>query len=451
MQVVALDTNILLNDAEQMLRYQDSLVVLASTVVQELDTKKTLLNEVGYQARCACRMLASAKYTIDKFENTVYAFTEIDGQNIVVVNHKFPDTYTNDEKIIGAARCVLDRYKPKKHTFVTNDANCLILALSEGLAAEDLKTSERTEFEFTTRQSVPTEVFAELHNSAVYDIVPDHKPENYNYVFVDASTSQSKLAIVRNGLFKVIGKETEDQLRAQNIQPIGAEQLFLAHAIQSPEIDIVVLEARAGTGKTLCALSNAMALCDKNPQLYKSIKYVRASVDDVEKSEEVGFLSGNDEKMAVYFHPFHDALDRIVRTKYKNTPKKGADREAYFAEMKLELIAKYNIELLTGLGMRGRTLDNSVLVIDEFQNNSQPSGQKMITRSGTDTKVILVGSQRQIDNTYITKYNNALAVVLEEAAKEQSDVQIHAVQLHKVIRSRITDWAEKVFTKEKGN
>ena len=181
---------------------------------------------------------------------------------------------------------------------------------------------------------------------------------------------------------------------------------------------------------------------------YNQIIYVRASVDDVEKVEEVGFLSGNDEKMAVYFHPLHDALDFIVRKKYKNCNKKGDDLEKYLAEQRDELIARCNIQAMTGLGMRGRTFPHAIIIIDEFQNNSQPSAQKMITRSGTDSKYILIGSQRQIDNPYITKYNNGLSVILDEASRPQEDIVMHAVCLKNVIRSKLADWAERIFSKD---
>lgn len=181
---------------------------------------------------------------------------------------------------------------------------------------------------------------------------------------------------------------------------------------------------------------------------YKQILYVRASVDDVEKAEEVGFLSGNDEKMAVYYSPLHDSIDFIVRSKYKNSRKKGQELEDYISEKKQEFMNKYNIQFMTGLGMRGRTFPDSVVIIDEFQNNSQSSAQKMITRAGNNTKYILIGSQRQIDNAYITKYNNALSVVLDAAAKPSSTVRLHAINLRKVVRSKLTDWAESLFSKE---
>ena len=98
--------------------------------------------------------------------------------------------------------------------------------------------------------------------------------------------------------------------------------------------------------------------------------------------------------------------------------------------------------------MRGRTFPDSIVIIDEVQNNSRPSLQKMITRSGNNTKYILIGSQRQIDNPYITKYNNGLSVILDEASKPQDKISINAVELKNVIRSRLADWAESIFSKD---
>ena len=184
---------------------------------------------------------------------------------------------------------------------------------------------------------------------------------------------------------------------------------------------------------------------------YNQIIYIRASIDDVEAVEEVGFLSGNDEKFAVYFHPLYDSLDYIVRQKYKGNPRKGAEFEDYVKEKTNELIAEYNIQALTGLGMRGRTFNNAIIIIDEVQSQSQSSLQKMMTRPGKNTKLIIMGSNRQIDNAYVTKYNNGFSVLLNEAAKPQSLVRLHAITLSKVVRSPLADWSELVFTKHKEN
>ena len=184
---------------------------------------------------------------------------------------------------------------------------------------------------------------------------------------------------------------------------------------------------------------------------YTSITYVRASIDDVEKAEEVGFLSGNDEKFAVYFHPLYDSLEFIVRNRLKDTKKRGKELEDEVKSKIDDLISSFNITATTGLGMRGRTFRNTIFIIDEIQGQSKSSVQKMLTRIGSNCKTIVIGSQKQIDNVYVNKFNNGFSVLLNETTKQQSQIKLHAVSLSKVVRSPMTDWAETIFTKDKEN
>ena len=82
------------------------------------------------------------------------------------------------------------------------------------------------------------------------------------------------------------------------------------------------------------------------------------------------------------------------------------------------------------------------------QGQSKASLQKMLTRIGKDCKVIIIGSQRQIDNQYVTKFNNGLSVLMNEATKPQPLIHLHAVNLSKVIRSNMAEWAENIFSKD---
>jgi len=181
---------------------------------------------------------------------------------------------------------------------------------------------------------------------------------------------------------------------------------------------------------------------------YDSIVYIRASIDDVEKIEEMGFRSGNDEKVNPYFTPVEDSLEHIMRAKYPKKKGSQLDYEAMIQSKIVDAYEKYSIQLLTGLGLRGRTFTNAIIIIDEVQGQSKASLQKMLTRIGKDCKVIIIGSQRQIDNEYVTKFNNGLSVLMNETTKPQPLIHLHAVNLSKVIRSNMAEWAEEVFSKD---
>jgi len=189
-----------------------------------------------------------------------------------------------------------------------------------------------------------------------------------------------------------------------------------------------------------------MALMKKNHN-YESLIYIRNSVNDVDVIEEVGFLPGLETKFDVYLHPIFDTLDFIVREKHKDTKLKKVELEAKLEEAKEKLIAEYNIQAMTTLGMRGRTFTNCIAIIDEVQGISKSQLQKILTRFGKNTKIILIGSNRQIDNAYLTRYTNGLSVILDACSKPSEDVKLYAINLNRVIRSKIAEWSENLFSK----
>ena len=194
------------------------------------------------------------------------------------------------------------------------------------------------------------------------------------------------------------------------------------------------------------ALSNAIKLVKQ--KRYSSIVYFRASVDDVDDSEAVGFLSGNEEKFAVYLGPLEDSLDFIARSRTKGSRLKSDDYDLKIQEVVENIRDRDNISGLTGLGLRGRTFDETVFIIDEAQGQTPASLQKVITRQGDNCKLIIIGSNNQIDNKYLNKYTNGLSKILNDCETVSKNVIKHAVTLIKVERGKIAEWGEDLFTKD---
>lgn len=453
MQYIVLDTNIILNNAYNIFTFPDNTtIVIPETVVDELDSKKSVIGEIGFQAREFGRLLARAtKLPLERTSALTIAKFELDDVQIHLTSTSNYPNYSdtspsviNDRKIIEIAKQYQAIYS--NVVFYSIDVMCRTRAESEGLSTSDFKEVERTEYEFVKTISLDFDTFSNVHNKPILTIDPDYKPENYSYVFISPDTNQHKLANIYNGNIDVLGKVTETELRSQAITPANNEQLFLSRAIQDTTIDVIVLEALAGSGKTLVSLSNAMAMINRNNS-YESILYIRASINDVPNEEEVGFLPGLEEKFAVYYHPIKDALDHIARKKLSASKLKGEDLEAAIVEEVDKLITKHRIQCMTGLGMRGRTFTNCIAIIDEVQGQSKASLQKMLTRFGKGCKVIIVGSQRQIDNKFLTKYNNGLSVLLDDCATESHLIKKFAINLRKVVRSPLAEWAEHLFSK----
>ena len=458
MQYLCLDTNIPLLDANNIIELgsqKDTVIVLPETVLDELDSKKSGLGELAYQARSFGRMIArSGKPTRAIHDNMVISKFNVDGVEVWIVSlTKYPSfedvaaNVLNDRKIIEVALQFAEHYKPV--TFISNDVMCRIRADSLGLDVTDFKVVDKVDYEFTKHLEVSEGAFKTLHNRSIKEVDPDHLIEHYNYKFSTPASSQIKLASINNEIINILGKDSEQELRRQDVNPSNSDQLLLSRAIQDPTMDLVVCEALAGSGKTLVSLSNAIRLV-KSKSPYNSILYIRASINDVEDIEEVGFLPGSaDEKNAIYFHPLYDSLDFIVRNKFKAGKVKGKELDEKVQIGIDKLVEDCGLEALTGLGMRGRTFTDTVVIIDEVQGMSKSSLQKVLTRFGKNCKIILVGSNNQIDNPNMTKFTNGLSVIMNDCANTLGDgINKHVVPLQRVVRSNFAEYAERLFSKD---
>lgn len=448
---LVVDTNIILLDVNNLKTisqlYPDHLICLPETVIEELDAKKTFLGEIGYQARSFGRLMAKGTNKTTEMYPSINLFMyECDDITLAVASlkeYKNVDTSSptllNDNKIIAVA-------KHLNALLISNDVMCRIRGEMSGLKVTDFKNVDNVDLDFLVNISVTSAQFKSLHTMPILDVDPNYQLHNFSYMFTCAHTGATKIGVINNGIIKIIGKDTEQQLREQEVNPSNKEQLLFAALVQDPTTDITLCESVAGSGKTLCAVSNAMKLLDDNP-LYESIIYIRNTVNDLGSDDEaIGFLSGNDEKMQVYLQPFYDTVSTIVRMRYSSV-KKHKELEIQIANEIENTISDYNMTPLIALGLRGRTFDNSVIIVDEAQNISKATMQKILSRVGKNSKVLVLGSLRQIDSKYLSKYTSGLSVLLDSTKRDDLPIKLNAVTLNKVVRGRITEFSEKVFSK----
>ena len=447
MQLI-LDTNVILLDAYNLINLTRSggysCVALPETVIDEADSKKSGHTELAFQARQFARLLAKAtriSSSVDGILTTTVL--SLDDVNIHIVSCSSYPHFSDDEASIRNDRKILHvaellHRRSSDVVFCSNDVMCRLRAESLGLPTIDHKLVDDTELLFNIQATGPL-------TSPL--LLPPLPVECKNLLLTDESTGQAGLITLYGSMPKLMSREDEDDIRKQAFPPVNTGQLFLSAAILDRTVDIVVCEAMSGSGKTVTALSNAMKLVSTNNP-YNSIIYIRNTVDDVgEKDEEIGFLSGNDEKIKGYLYPFYDTIESMVRSKLKNSKLKGQELEAKVLEGIEELVSKYNMKAITAMHMRGRTFTDAVVIVDEAQNFSKSTMQKLLTRMGKNTKVIVIGSLRQIDSKYINKYTSGLSVLLDACKQPTNAVNLVGVSLERVVRGPITEWAERLFTK----
>ena len=214
-----------------------------------------------------------------------------------------------------------------------------------------------------------------------------------------STTDEKKTALARFKNFKVPLRKLRDFSKKGiwGIRPRNKEQQFALDLLMDPDVPVVTLVGKAGTGKTLKALCSALEQTLELPPRYRKI-VVTKPVQPV--GRDIGFLPGTmQEKLLPWLAPIQDNLQFLF----------GDDRMTL--EMHLEE-GKIEIEAVTYI--RGRSIANAYMIIDEVQNMTQHEIKTVLTRVGEGTKIILTGDIDQIDNVYVDETNNALSYVVEK-------------------------------------
>lgn len=469
-----IDTNIILQDAHSLITlsdYSQNLVIIPETVLDELDAKKSGFDEINYQAREFARLLSDAEVIDMHSVADDYKIIKIKinhGYNVRVdiiskemykaeTSKAIASNILNDRKILEIAKFAQDHYlndenrKSNKLEFLSLDIMARTRALSLNIPTTTLKGKSDDQFDYSFHKILEIDNdYSSTYFSGkdIIEIDPEYKCYNFSYTF-RLPSGREVLGAIHNGKIELID---EAEIRRQYVSPKNKEQLFFSNAIIDDRYQILVVDAKAGSGKTLLALSGAMKQVKKKQ--YSKIIYIRNSIESLDKGEDIGYLSGNDEKFKIYNHPLMDSIEYIVRSEMKKTVnnKSGAKvsdvHQQAVQEKVEETVAKYGIETLWTGEARGRTITDAVIIIDEAQNMSNKTMQLMLTRIDSSCKVIVLGSNNQIDNFYINKHTNGLSTLLNSTQKEYPGIKMFSIQLNKVLRGPITEWAESIFTGE---
>ncbi|MDN5049428.1 PhoH family protein [Aliarcobacter butzleri] len=459
-----LDTNILLEDATNIYKLsQDgkNLIILAETVLDEIDTKKSGFDEINFQAREFARILEDSNI-ISSTKKDLYKIIRLKINNKdTVIDIISKDEYEinsknvslniiNDRKILEISTFANTYYKHKVE-FISLDIMARTRAISLDIKTNSLlgKDKDIFDLDFIKYIDINFEDLEYLDNEEIIKFDKEYKPYNFSYCFKVKHSDQVLLANIQNKKIKLLD---EVEIRDQVITPLNKEQLFFSDAIINHFYNVLIIEAKAGSGKTLLALSGALKLVRQ--KFFQKIIYIRNSIESLDKGEDVGYLPGLEEKFKIYNHPLMDSLDYIIRTEHKRKRNKKApdvvfqqlDDSEVTARIE-QMISNYGIETMWVGEMRGRTLSNSFIIIDEAQNMSNKTMQMVLSRIDSSCKVVVLGSNKQIDNFYVNKYTNALTTLLKSSKNEDNLVNIFAIKLEKVLRGPITEWAEQIFSK----
>lgn len=200
------------------------------------------------------------------------------------------------------------------------------------------------------------------------------------------------------------------------------------------------------TGKNYVSLGSITRLMDLNKDKYEKIIYIRKTIISGNKDDELGFLPGDlSEKMNGYIQPMENSIETLIKNKAKKKVEKD-DLEELVDDFK----KKYDVEYVYGGHLRGQTFPKgSIIILDESQNWDRSTMKTILSRVGENCKVLVMGSNNQIDAAYLGKSNNALTFMMNQCGKENtSNVRIQGINLTNVVRSKVAEWADIAFERD---
>lgn len=437
-KIYVLDTNVILHDSSCIYQFKENDVVVPITVLEELDQFKKGNDTLNFHAREFARSLdALSGDTL--FEDGVRIGPGKGKISIRLEQEFHPDlaiTFSAeklDHHILNIAYILSKQHSEKSVILVSKDVNLRMKAKAIGLTAQDYRTDQVEDISslysgHRIEDAVPEELIKQMYSDT---------PE------IDSSKLEFKhplqpneFIIMRNGRMSALATfdpllqkiRRIDKTPAYGIIPRNAEQTFALNALMNPDIPLVSLTGKAGTGKTLLALAAALERRKYYRQIYIARPIVALS------NKDIGFLPGDiQSKLDPYMQPLYDNL-AVIQDQYAESDKKN--------KRIIELLDEEKLVIAPLSYIRGRSLVKIYFIVDEAQNLTPHEVKTIITRAGEGTKVVFTGDIFQIDHPYLDSHSNGLSLLIEKMQGQK--IYAH-INLEKGERSQLAELASNLL------
>jgi len=432
-----LDTNVYLADPSAFKRFGRNDVVVPLKVLEEIDKHKKRQDGVGANARHAIRLLDEYRQ-----KGSLQKGVRIDkGQGILRARFSDPsilpiESNKNDSDNIILACALSEQADGKKVVVVSIDINLRVRCDALGIACEDYNVNQvvtdRSDlYTGITRHLVDDQIIDQFYAGIDMTIEKDERPDLLpnQFVMLISSSNEKKTALARFLAYnKPLIKAGNTKNGVWGIKPKNKEQAFAIDLLMDPDVPIVSLIGAAGCGKTLLAVAAGLEQVLEENGTEPRYKRLVVSRPVMPMGKDIGFLPGTlEEKMAPWLAPVQDNLQFLM----------GNDKVTLEMYMDKGVI---EVEALTYI--RGRSIANSFIIIDEAQNLSVHELKTIVTRVGEGTKIILTGDIEQIDTVYLDATTNGLSYAVEKF--KPYDLAGH-ITLQKGERSKVATLAAKVL------
>ncbi|WP_373499434.1 PhoH family protein [Desulfococcus sp.] len=429
-----LDTNVILHDSSCIYHFEKHDLVIPITVIEELDQFKRGNETINIQARMFLRSLDAI--STDKIFNGGIPISPDNGRIRIQLEREFHEklaanfsAHKPDHHILNTAYQLAQEHAPGRVILVTKDVNLRMKAKSIGLMAEDYTSDHVKDLSGLYQGKRIQEKIAESVIDQLYQT-----PFEIDVSAIDLKEEliSNEYIIMRNGRKSALANYNPFTKKIQRVEKIScygisarnAEQAFALNALVNPEISLVSITGKAGTGKTLLALAAAL----EKRKLYRQIYIARPTVPLSNK--DIGYLPGDiHSKLDPYMQPLYDNLTVIQNQFQQSSPRFGKIRE---------LLDAKKIDIAPLSYIRGRSLVNIFFIVDEAQNLTPHEIKTIITRAGEGTKIVFTGDIYQIDHPYLDAQSNGLSYLIE---KMKGQALYAHINLEKGERSSLSETA----------
>ncbi len=432
MKIFVIDTNVLLHNPRSIFSFADETVIIPLKVIEELDKFKRDPTEIGKNARTIARILDELRAKGPLTEGVKLkegGKLIISAGKTVVIPAEFSKEIA-DDLIIGTAlyyKSISDEV-----FFVSKDINARIKAQALGIKAIDYekqKVSYQTIYQGFRKINTDTSFIDLLYKE--HSVETNEKLIANEYILYVDSKNEKHTALARfikeDNIVRLVNSK---DLHAFGIKPKNMEQIFAFDLLFDDSVKLVNLIGKAGTGKTLIAIAVGLTKVLKEKK-YKKLLVARPVIP---MGKDIGYLPGSkEEKLESWMQPIFDNLEFIGTLAYDTNG--GQDFKKQLTDQSI-----LQVEALTYI--RGRSIPDQFIIIDEAQNLTPLEVKTIVSRAGEGTKIVLTGDPQQIDSPYLDENSNGLSYVVEKL-KDHS--MVGSILLSKTERSALADLAAELL------
>lgn len=448
-KIFVLDTNVLIHNPKALFSFEENRVAIPITVIEEIDNFKKGLDEKGRNARQIGRTLDKLRQQGSLQEGVK---TEHGGIIQVVTSCKIEDNAkdvlindSNDNLIIGTALYLQKQNPDFKVVMVSKDANVRIKADAIGLVAENFETDNIKFDELYTGLAIINADKSLKAKIEIEEMIENQWGHFYPNQFIklvfDEETDDSVLLryYEEGNVFRTLTHYNRGR-DIFGIHSLNEEQTCAFELLMDDDVKMVTLAGKAGTGKTLLAMAAGLQKVVEDNAYSRLI--ISRPISPLGK--DIGFLPGSkSEKFNPWMQPIYDNMEILI---YGHSEHREINNNGKIFGKKKPSLDDYLdfgfIELEPLTYIRGRSLPNQFIIVDEAQNLTPHEMKTIITRAGESTKIVLTGDPYQIDIPYLDSESNGLSMSVEKLKNESL---VGHISLHKGERSKLADIAAKYF------